>query len=262
MEPLSHDILVSFDLDYTLMKNPFHQYVFPELEQLLGSHPPFQEKCVRDWLKEEQAGRLVQGNLASAYHWDDLLETVTGRLEIRCQTSIQELVQKHAVIGKVWLFSDVLPTLEKLKNLNISMVIATNGFERYQRPVTDCLGITSYFQGYYTPERLQFAKPQPEFFHFRGERKLIHVGDRLDQDILGANSANAISVWIYRELPPSWREIPVWRRNDHPELTPLLQEKLRKEGSPLQLLDRVIPRYILSSLDEIVWVLEKECGEV
>ncbi|SEM71307.1 HAD family hydrolase [Lihuaxuella thermophila] len=258
---MARDLLISFDLDYTLMKNPFRQYVFPELQQLLGAHPPFQEKCIRARLKEEHAERLSEGRLASAYHWDEMLEKVTGKLGIPCPVSIQELVQKHAAIGKVWLFSDVLPALEKLKGMNIPMVVASNGFERYQRPVTDCLGITSYFQGYYTPERLSFAKPQPEFFHFRGDRKLIHVGDRLDHDILGANSADAVSVWIYRELPFSWRQIPVWQRKDHPQLVQLLQKKLHQEGSPLQLLDQVIPRYILSSLDEIVWVLQIERGE-
>ncbi|MBA4492896.1 HAD family hydrolase [Paenactinomyces guangxiensis] len=250
-----NEILVSFDLDYTLMKNPFRQYVFPELNDLLQ---PSGEKTVRQWLNEEHTQRLGQGQFASAYDWDNMLQTVGQQQKWACQVSIKELVQKHAVPGKVWLFSDVLPTLQQLKQRDIPMVVATNGFACYQRPVTDCLGITPYFQAFYTPEEIQLAKPQPEFFQFGCRRKLIHVGDRLDQDILGANLAGAVSVWINREFPIAWRDIPAEERKNHPEVKSLLQRRLQREGSSFHTLDHVTPDYILASLDELLPVLEKE----
>lgn len=142
------------------------------------------------------------------------------------------------------------------------MVVATNGFEGYQRPVTDCLQLTPFFTAFYTPDRLQTAKPCPDFFRFAEPRRIIHVGDRIDQDIVGANRAGAVSAWISRDLPPEIHKLPPAERNRHPDLPRWISRRLKREGHPGGISAVHLPDYVLASLEELlqVWEIRKQEG--
>jgi FMN phosphatase YigB (HAD superfamily) len=249
-----NEVLLSFDLDHTLMINPFRRWVFPEINRWLQSH--FSEEKPVNRLIREHRRRLSNGAYPEAYDWDDILRSVV--LEHAIPFTVRELVEKHACVGKVWLFSDVLPAMDRLTQAGAHMVAATNGFTRYQRPVTDCLGLTPYFGGFYTPEEMRYAKPQTAFFQFGKDRRVIHVGDRLDQDVLGANRAQQISVWIYREMPSDLRNLPITERTRHPLFSTCLTHRLHREGVPSALHETCRPQYIICSLDELLKIWERE----
>ncbi|WP_363321631.1 HAD family hydrolase [Polycladomyces subterraneus] len=247
-------MVLSFDLDHTLMINPFRRWVFPEINRWLQSHFP-EENPVNRLIREHRR-RLSDGAYLEAYDWDDILCTVA--LEHAIPFTVRELVEKHACVGKVWLFADVLPAMDRLTQAGAHMVAATNGFTRYQRPVTDCLGLTPYFSGFYTPEEMRCAKPQASFFQFGKGRRVIHVGDRLDQDVLGANRAHQISVWIYRELHSDLQNIPFTERTRHPSFSTCLTARLYREGVPTELHETCRPQYVISTLDELLEIWKQE----
>ncbi len=245
------------------MINPFRRWVFPEIEAWYHAHAPGEQAPFYDALGREHRRRLRQGRLKDAYDWDDILKTIAREaIGNDPPFTVKSLVEKHAVPGKVWRFSDVLPTLSALRQAGASMVVATNGFEGYQRPVTDCLQLTPFFTAFCTPDRLQTAKPCPDFFRFAEPRRIIHVGDRIDQDIVGANRARAVSAWISRDLPPEIHKLPPAERNRHPDLPRWISRRLKREGHPGGISAVHLPDYVLASLEELlqVWEIRKQEG--
>jgi FMN phosphatase YigB (HAD superfamily) len=241
------------------MINPFRRWVFPEIEAWYHSRVPKEQFPFYDLLGREHSRRLKQGRMREAYDWDDILKTIVREtIGIHPPFTVKELVNKHAVPGKVWRFSDVLPTLNALRQAGVRMVVASNGFEVYQRPVTDCLQLTSFFEAFHTPDRLQTAKPRPEFFRFAKPGRIIHVGDRIDQDIVGANRAGIVSVWINRDLPPDIQRLPLSQRKKHPDFLRWVSLRLKWEGHPGDISDEHLPDYVIISLEELIKVWESQ----
>lgn len=241
------------------MINPFRRWVFPEIEAWYHSHVPKEQFPFYDVLGREHHQRLRQGRMRDAYDWDDILKTVTlETIGIHPPFTVKELVKKHAVPGKVWRFSDALPTLKSLRRSGVRLVVASNGFECYQRPVTDCLELSPYFSAFHTPDRLQTAKPSPEFFRFAAPSRIIHVGDRIDQDVVGANRAGAVSVWISRDLPPEMRMLPLSERKKHPDFPRWISTRLKREGHPGKVTEEHLPDYVIVSLEELTQVWEQK----
>jgi FMN phosphatase YigB (HAD superfamily) len=241
------------------MINPFRRWVFPEIETWYHTRVPKERFSFYDVLGREHSRRLRQGRMRDAYDWDDILKTVTREtIGIDPPFTVKELVEKHAVPGKVWRFSDVLPTLNAFRQAGVPMVVASNGFECYQRPVTDCLKLTPFFSAFHTPDRLQTAKPSPDFFRFADPRRIIHVGDRIDQDIVGANRAGAVSVWISRDLPSEIRRLPLSQRKRHPDFPRWISTRLKWEGHSGRITEEHLPDYALASLEELLRVWDEK----
>lgn len=98
------------------MINPFRRWVFPEIEAWYHSRVPKEQLPFYDLLGREHSRRLKQGRMREAYDWDDILKTIVQEtIGIHPPFTVKELVEKHAVPGKVWRFSDVLPTLKSLR---------------------------------------------------------------------------------------------------------------------------------------------------
>ncbi|PTX58308.1 FMN phosphatase YigB (HAD superfamily) [Melghirimyces profundicolus] len=247
---------ISFDLDHTLMINPFRKWIFPELEEWFRPRLPAGSPSVLQRMAEEHRSRLKRKDFVRAYDWDDIWNRLTAEVGEPSPFTVEELVRRHATIGKVWRFSDAMPALEELQSRGIPLVVATNGLEKYQRPVTDCLGLTPLFTDFHTPCKQGCAKPEADFFR-SCPRPLLHVGDRLDQDILGANRSGAVSVWIHRDLPAEWRTLSPEERKKHPKWRHLLQEKLKKEGCEGPLTPELEPDFPIMSLEELPAVWER-----
>ncbi|MFC4076938.1 HAD family hydrolase [Salinithrix halophila] len=244
---------LSFDLDHTLMINPFRRWVFPEISSWLAPFLGPGDQPMERFIAERKK-RLEAQQLSASYDWDDILLTVSAELGVHPPFTIEKLVRQHSATGKIWLFSDVLPGLSSLQTKGIPMVAATNGFAKYQRPVTDHLGLTPYFKDFHTPCSVGFAKPEPQFFRFAEPYSLIHVGDRLDQDILGANRAGAISVWIDRDLPAEWHELSPKERCFHPLFRSRVEEKLAREGWHSPITEENLPNYLIVSIKEVLTI--------
>ncbi len=108
------------------------------------------------------------------------------------------LYLKHR-FESVELYSDVLTTLDKLKNkFSIGLLSNGNGYPEKS-------GLRGYFEYVIFSQDVKCEKPQKEIFLETCKRanclpsELMHIGDSLKTDVAGANGVGAVSIWLNRE---------------------------------------------------------------
>lgn len=119
--------------------------------------------------------------------------------------------------GEYWrLFPDVEQTLTGLRSRGYRLVVLSNWDHRLNQTLKE-LGLDRFFEKIYISTSIGFAKPDPGAFRHVTEdlgipaEAILHVGDTLEEDILGARRAGVRAVCIDRkERYPSMREkIPI-----------------------------------------------------
>jgi putative hydrolase of the HAD superfamily len=101
------------------------------------------------------------------------------------------------------LFSDVIPTLERLKADGYRICIVSNWDYGLHR-VVDRLGIASYFDHILASLVEGVEKPNPELFQIALQRanvladEVIHIGDNPIDDIEGAHAAGISALLLVR----------------------------------------------------------------
>jgi putative hydrolase of the HAD superfamily len=250
---------ITFDLDGTLMQNPFGRWVFPEIEEAISAclGRPFE---AAEELKAEHERRLRAGQHVAAYDWDDILSQLLARLGVEKRFDIESLVRKHAVVPKVCLLEpDTLPLLLEMKKRGYALAVVTNGFLKFQYPVMEVLGLHECFDEIVSPEQVGAGKPDEAVL--RGLRQtgeiIAHVGDRLDHDVQLANRCGAISVLIERRLPAEVKQIPPFERVVHDVVAGLLQKKWVEESKQKEVLlpQEMVPRAIICCLEELFSII-------
>jgi putative hydrolase of the HAD superfamily len=129
---------------------------------------------------------------------------------------------RHFRDAAAWkVYDDVRPTLEALRNANVSMAVVSN-WDSYLPALLDGLGLTPYFARIFVSAIEETGKPHPEIFRRAcaavgvkpGEA--LHVGDSPSDDYEGARNAGLNALLLDREgrygdLPErirTLREIP------------------------------------------------------
>ncbi len=86
---------ITFDLDGTLMQNPFGAFIFPEIiEKMLKlSKKPYD---VYKALVNEHLVRMKTKQYVAAYDWDDIVATHLQEMNIDCEIDVEKLVKKHS----------------------------------------------------------------------------------------------------------------------------------------------------------------------
>lgn len=119
--------------------------------------------------------------------------------------------------GYYWrLYPEVLQTLTTLRAKGFRLVVLSNWDRRLLRTLKD-LRLDGFFEKIYISTLIGYSKPNPGAFqHVVNDLKvspqeILHVGDTLNEDILGAQQANIPAVCIDRsgKSRPSPDEIPV-----------------------------------------------------
>lgn len=96
----------------------------------------------------------------------------------------------------VTLFDDVIPMLEILRG-QYSLGVLTNGNADVSR-----LEIGAFFDFSFSAEQLNASKPAPQHFQaaqqFSGASadEIIHIGDHIEHDIVGARLAGCHAIWF------------------------------------------------------------------
>jgi len=82
---------ITFDLDGTLMQNPFVGHVFPEIErlakQLVGSH-----ENVLEHILSEHFSRIGSNRLVEAYDWDGIVMAYLAERKIEQVIGVDQIV--------------------------------------------------------------------------------------------------------------------------------------------------------------------------
>jgi putative hydrolase of the HAD superfamily len=106
--------------------------------------------------------------------------------------------------GDYWrVYPEVLNTLTVLRSKGFRLVVLSNWDRRLLRTLKD-LRLDGFFEKIYISTLIGYAKPNPRAFqHVVDDLKVprqevLHVGDTLDEDILGAQQANIRAVCIDR----------------------------------------------------------------
>jgi len=244
---------ITFDLDGTLMQNPFEKYVFPEIDEIVSGMKP---GCavVKEMVLENER-RMQNNQYPSAYDWDDILNQFLQNNNIAISIDIEKLVRKHSQIPKVYLLEEGIPeVLCELKTRGYSLAVITNGFYKYQYPVMEAIGIVEFFDEIITPDIVKCGKPNVDMAKSLLDAGTIvaHVGDRIDHDVVLANLLGAKSILIDQHLseslkafPPEARSFKVaeWKKTTE-EVETFLDEAL--------LNDNLFPNIIISSIKEML----------
>ncbi|WP_156157903.1 HAD family hydrolase [Gordoniibacillus kamchatkensis] len=248
---------ITFDLDGTLMQNPFGKGVFPEVEEQISAalQRPFR---ATEALVREHELRMQQGLTVAAYDWDDMVRRLLAELQLQLDLDVERLVLKHSAAPKIYLLEEtVIPTLRRLAERGYSLAAVTNGFYKYQYPVMERLGLGEWFDEIVTPEKAGCGKPDAGILRLLQEtgRIVAHVGDRLDHDVYMANRAGVPSVLIHRKLPEPLRALTPQERAANAEFAAICAEKLQAEN-PLAAVDpypaAYKPTHVLVRLEELL----------
>lgn len=224
---------ITFDLDGTLMLNPFLYGVFPEVERLILEEMS-QEIDVRNIFFKEHQRRLELNMTIPAYDWDDIVNQTIRKLGLNLYINVEDLVKKYCYVPIIRLLDEtVISTLEQLRSRGYSLAAVTNGFYKYQYPVMEALGFASCFDEVITPDNCGFRKPDIRMFEPLAKTGEIvaHVGDRLEHDVHFANEFGTASIFINRKLTDELLSLPTGQRAAHPAFAAIYEERLRVEAA-------------------------------
>jgi len=146
---------------------------------------------------------------SDAKRWGDYLEGVltTAGVPLNGPTleALREVRAYHAA-NNLWeeVPKDVVPALERIRRLGLTVAVASNANGTVQRAF-DRLGLSSYFDVVCDSHFEGVEKPQPRFFEIVLERcggkpgTTLHVGDLYHVDIVGARNSGLSAILLDRD---------------------------------------------------------------
>lgn len=106
---------------------------------------------------------------------------------------------------KIYFFSDVVPTLKKLKKEGYKLALLSNTESLQAKEIEKKLKLKEYFDFLGYSFKLNTLKPDKKAFqkvldNFKvSSKETLMIGDSLRSDIQGANNMNIHSCWINRD---------------------------------------------------------------
>ena len=131
-----------------------------------------------------------------------------GRPDDALAAYLTEFYLKHRY-NDIELFEDVRPTLKALKS-RYKIGVVSNG-----NSYPDKCGLADTFQYIVFSQDYGIDKPDPRLFHIALDKagctaqEMLHIGDSLKNDVIGASGAGMKSVWLNRQKNEADPEIKV-----------------------------------------------------
>ncbi len=103
-----------------------------------------------------------------------------------------------------YVFEDVLPTLSALRERGVRMAVISNFDSRLDDLLAE-MGLREYFEAVHISTRLGAEKPDPAIFdaalrrHGIAPAEALHIGDRAEADLAGAEAAGIRGLLIDRK---------------------------------------------------------------
>ncbi|KAM3102115.1 HAD-IA family hydrolase [Phormidesmis sp. 146-20] len=141
--------------------------------------------------------------------WGTIAHQTFKRANVRDQFSdfskfFTELYH-HFETTEPWiLYTDVVPTLEKLRDRDITLGVLSN-FDSRLHAVLKALNLTDFFSSVTISTEVGAAKPSPQIFdvaldkHNCSAQFAWHVGDSLEEDYKAAKAAGLRGIWLDRK---------------------------------------------------------------
>lgn len=143
--------------------------------------------------------------------WQDLVDqSFSGAVPAeRLDGLFRDIYARFAQPGAWRVFDDVVPALEALRSAGFKLGVISNWDERL-RPLLDRLGLSRFFRATVISIELGQAKPEPAIFARAATLletepcKILHVGDSLHEDVVGAQEAGFSALKISRSAVNDW----------------------------------------------------------
>ena len=167
-------------------------------------------------LSETTESSLVDNVMEQAISWDPV-QSISGT-KGRLQRIKQELkltdesfdqmrtIYNTVLFNYLTLYDGVEDALSWLHD-RFSLGLITNGPSQFQRKKIEQLGISKYFDVIIISGEFGEHKPNPKIFNFAVEslnssvEDSVHIGDRPDSDIDGAQSVGITGILVRKEYP-------------------------------------------------------------
>ncbi len=201
------DRVISFDLDGTLINGPFPQVLTDLGDELDRRHGTAGAK--REILRRHQ--RLLGSDLLAAYDWQSIAAGYVEELGVALPFELLGRLDRYARDGAMTvLHADTAAQFDRLRSAGWHVAILTNGWRRYQEPVLRHSGLLAAIDAIVTSDDVGCAKPAgPIFAAARaGAAEHVHVGDRIDHDVIGGNAAGARTVLLRTDAPADPAALP------------------------------------------------------
>ena len=124
------------------------------------------------------------------------------------QIAWEVLQYEHALFSRnnATLYEDVLPTLDRLQQMNLKMGIISN-WDTPLHAMVEELGLAPYFEVVVAShdQRVRSAKPDAAIFEYAlnavgvPAEEAVHVGDSFEADIIGAHAAGIRALLLDRD---------------------------------------------------------------
>jgi 2-haloalkanoic acid dehalogenase type II len=196
---------ISFDADGTLwdfekvMRHSL-RHVLKELEKL---DPHATEMLdidkmirIRDRVANELKGKVTNLESIRFEAFRQTLEEI-GRPNDALASHLNQVYLKYR-FEDIKLFDDVLPTFEALR-VKYTLGLLSNG-----NSYPELCGLEGMFRFVIFSQDYSVEKPNPRLFQIALEKagcskqQLLHIGDSLQEDVMGATNAGIRCVWINR----------------------------------------------------------------
>ena len=198
---------LTFDVGGTLMEPwPSVGHIYAEVAARYGHENLQPEKLNQQFAAAWQSKRNFDHSRDA---WFDLVQkTFEGLIPRSAREFFDELYARFACADAWRVFDDVRPALEVLRDRGFKLGAISNWDERL-RPLLEQLRLEQYFKAIVISFETGVAKPATEIFQraafLLGQppRRILHVGDSLTEDVLGAQSARFQTLLLSRKISPS-----------------------------------------------------------
>ncbi|MGB9778811.1 MAG: HAD family hydrolase [Candidatus Bathyarchaeales archaeon] len=225
---------ISFDCGGTLYYEVEEDYVvFHRIFHKLGYG--FELARVKDaldnarlWWSHVKAGT---GKVWNENCWVSLLQRMVSDLGISDSVFIAGQLRDYWLSeAEFRAYEDAVPALNELKNAGFKLIVVSNvssskNLKTYMRKA----GVPDYFDAVIASGEVGYEKPSPEIFKIASRAlniptsSILHVGDKYEEDYLGAYNAGLNALLIDRKGIHKDKQCP--KISKLTELMGLLQEK-------------------------------------
>ena len=174
-----------------------------------------------DWSVYDEARAILTEAYEASKPTDNIQDTICRQLDACCtflrklgvrehveQLAWEVLQYEHALFSRnnATLYEDVLPTLDRLQQMNLKMGIISN-WDTPLHAMVEELGLAPYFEVVVAShdQRVRSAKPDAAIFEYAlnavgvPAEEAIHIGDSFEADVVGAHAAGIRAVLLDRD---------------------------------------------------------------
>lgn len=153
--------------------------------------------AIRGEVEEEVKGQVWSHEEIRLLSFERTLECI-GHPDRAMAAHLNAIYLKHR-FEDIELYPDVIPSLDQLAR-HYRLGLLSNGNSYPER-----CGLEGHFVFVVFSHEVQIRKPDRRIFEITALKagcsmsELLHVGDSLENDVMGANEAGAVSVWLNRD---------------------------------------------------------------